>query len=47
MNSLGRLTDRPDMTIAFYHGRKATTYNNNSRVDNQEMEVGDEIIRLP
>ena len=23
--SVNRLTDRPDMTIAFYHGRKTTT----------------------
>ena len=32
-NSVDRITDRPDMTLAVYHGRKASTQTNKNKTN--------------
>ena len=34
--SVVRLTDRPDMTLDVYRGRKTTTHNNNQDLSNEQ-----------
>ena len=44
--SVVKLTDRPDMTLDVYHGRKTTTQHNNNTIKGEPIPVGEVILQF-